>query len=137
VSRDNLNRRWIMGAFTYRLPHEPFRKPSKNEEEYFCRGRFAERRTAARQEAEARSSEDRLRLRELHQNRCPRCGEKLEHIRIKKAWADQCPVCEGVWLDRKVFCILTNQREQPLAAMFRWILVDQCLGDMRVENEDR
>jgi rubrerythrin len=126
-----------MGALTYRLHREPFRKPSKNEEEYFSRQSFEERRAAARRKAEARDSGDRSRLRELHQNRCPRCGEKLEHIQIGKAWADQCPVCEGVWLDKKVFCILTHQREQPLAAMFRWMLVDQCLGGMEIENGER
>lgn len=126
-----------MGALTYRLPHEPFRKPSKNEEEYFCRQRFEERRAAARREAESRDSEDRSRLRALHLNRCPRCGEKLEHIQIKKAWADQCPVCEGVWLDKEVFCVLTHQRAQPLAAMFRWMLVDQCMGEMEIENQER
>lgn len=126
-----------MGAFTYRLHHEPFRRPSKNEEEYFCRRRFEKRRAEARRKAESRDVEDRSRLRELHQNRCPRCGEKLEHVKIRKWWADQCPVCEGVWLDRKVFCILTHEREQPLAAMFRWMLVDQGMGEMQVEDADR
>lgn len=126
-----------MSPFTYRLHHEPFRRPSKNEEEYFCRERFEARRAIARSEAEARAAEDRSRLRDLHQNRCPRCGETLEHVRIRKAWADQCPVCEGVWLDREVFCILTHEREQPLAAMFRWMLVDQSMGEMHAEDTGR
>jgi len=120
-----------MGHFTYRLHHEPFRKPSKNEEEYFHRQAFEARRAAARKRAESRAEEERIRLKELHQGRCPRCGEPLEHVRIKEAWADQCPVCEGVWLDREVFRTLTQEREQPLAAMFRYMLVDQSMGEMR------
>lgn len=122
-----------MGPFTYRLHHEPFRKPSKNEEEYFHRQKFEERRRRARQRAEQRAEEERQALIERHKDRCPRCGERLEHIRIRKAWADQCPVCEGVWLDREVFCVLTQQKEQPLAALFRYILVDQCMGDIHTE----
>ena len=65
------------------------------------------------------AAEERAELMDLHRNRCPRCGERLEHIRIKKAWADQCPVCEGIWLDREVFCVLTHQKERVLAEIFR------------------
>lgn len=119
-----------MGSFTYRLHHEPFRKPSKNEEEYFHRKKFEERRMEARRKAEDRGDEERMRLMELHRNRCPRCGEKLEHIRIKKAWADQCPVCEGVWLDREVFCLLTHQKERVLTDIFRYILLDKSMGEI-------
>jgi len=126
-----------MGPFTHRLPHEPFRKPSKNEEEYFHRLRFYERRAKARKKAEAREEEERSRLRELHQGRCPRCGERLEHVRIHHAWADQCPVCEGVWLDWEVFCMLTHQDEQPLAAMFRYMLVDQAMGNIPKPEKTR
>jgi rubrerythrin len=123
-----------MSPFTYRLHHEPFRRPSKNEEEYFHRQAFEARRAAARKRAEARAAEERERLRKLHEGRCPRCGERLEHIQIKKAWADQCPVCEGVWLDREVFCALTHEKEQPLAAMFRYMLVDQGMGEISTEQ---
>jgi predicted Zn-ribbon and HTH transcriptional regulator len=122
-----------VSQFTYRLHREPFRKPSKNEEEYFYRQKFEKRRAKARRKAEARESEERERLVELHRDRCPRCGERLEHIRIKEAWADQCPLCEGVWLDREVFALLTHEKQQPLAAMFRYMLVDQAMGDIHVD----
>ena len=71
---------------------------------------------------------------ELHRDRCPRCGERLEHIRIKKAWADQCPVCEGVWLDREVSCMLTHKKEQVLTDIFRYILLDQCMGEIPTDQ---
>jgi hypothetical protein len=119
-----------MSTFTYRLRRESFRKPSKNERQYFHRRAFEERRAQARERAEAREHEERERLRALHRDRCPRCGEPLEHVRIRDLWADQCPVCEGVWLDREVFRTLTHEKEQPLAAMFRYMLVDQAMGDI-------
>jgi hypothetical protein len=119
-----------MGSFTYRYSHEPFRKPSKNEEEYFQRQKFDERRRKARKKAEERAVHERERLMELHKDRCPRCGERLEHIRIQKAWADQCPLCEGVWLDREVFCMLTHQKERALTDIFRYILVEQGMGEI-------
>jgi len=123
-----------MKSFTYRLPHEPFRKPSKNEEEYFQRQKFEERRQKARQKAEARADEEREHLKEVHKDRCPRCGERLEHIRIREAWADQCPVCEGVWLDREVFAMLTHQKGRVLNDIFRYILLEQSMGDIHPEE---
>ncbi len=122
-----------MPPFTYRLHHEPFRKPSRNEEAYFRRQEFLDRMARARRSARAREARERERLRTLHQGRCPRCGERLEHIRVRNAWADQCPVCEGVWLDRDVFCLLTHRKQQPLADVFRYLLVDQCLGEMHAD----
>lgn len=122
-----------MGPFTYRLHREPFRKPSRNEEEYFHHQVFLARKIAARQRASERAEEERLRLKELHWNRCPRCGERLEAFRTRRVQADQCPVCGGVWLEQEVFNSLTHKRGQNLAALFRYVLADQTMGEMHAD----
>jgi hypothetical protein len=38
---------------------------------------------------------------------------------------------------KEVLCILTHQRQQPPAPIFRWMLVDQCLGAMEIKNGER
>ena len=122
-----------MAPFTYRLHHEPFRKPSKNEEEYFHRQAFLSRKVAARERAQERAQEERERLKELHRNRCPRCGEKLEAFRTKRVKADQCPICGGVWLDHDTFDSLTHEKGENLSALFRYVLVDQTMGEMHAD----
>jgi len=119
-----------MAPFTYRLHHEPFRKPSKNEEEYFHRKVFQARKAAARERAAEREEGEREELRRLHQGRCPQCGEPLEEFRTKRVQADQCPVCGGVWLTQQAFQALTHERGQALAALFRYVLVDQTMGEI-------
>jgi len=122
-----------MAPFTYRLHHEPFRKPSKNEEEYFHRQVFHARKAAARKRARERADEDREQLRELHRNRCPRCGEMLESFRTRRVQADQCPVCGGVWLAKEVFDSLTHEKGRHLSALFRYVLAEQTMGEMHAD----
>jgi hypothetical protein len=41
--------------------------------------------------------------REASLGRCPRCGTKLVQRRVKQLSVDDCPSCQGVWLDRGEF----------------------------------
>lgn len=126
-----------MTGFTHRLPHEPWSKPSRNEEEYFHRLEYEERRRKAQRKEEQRRAEERERLRELHQDHCPRCGAKLVHIRLRDAWADQCPSCRGIWLDRDMFELFTHRAKNPLAQWFRSVLLERSLGELPTEKEGR
>jgi len=96
-----------MSEFTHKLPHQPWSKPSRNEQEYFHREEFKSRMATARQREARRADEERRRWIEAHANHCPRCGGFLEEIRTAEGTADQCPNCLGVWLDRQTFDRLT------------------------------
>lgn len=126
-----------MYEFTHRLPHGPWSKPSRNEEEYFHRLEFRQRREEARRREAERARAEAERLREVHRDRCPRCGVKLEPFRFHHARADQCPVCGGVWVTREVFEELTRSERGPLTELFRDVLVDHSLGGLRDPPRER
>jgi hypothetical protein len=120
-----------MPEFTHRLPHQPWGKPSRNEEEYFHREALKSRMAVAR-EREARSAQElRRRWLEDHANHCPKCGGHLEEIRMVEATADQCPSCLGVWLDRDTFDRLTHPekpRDDYLTAILREVFLEYTTG---------
>ena len=74
-------------------------KPSSQEEEYFARHEFEKKKRAAEERERKLKDEERARLRELHQMRCPKCGMELAEIQYKKTKIDKCMSCAGVWLD--------------------------------------
>ena len=44
-------------------------------------------------------AEEKKRLKELHNMRCPKCGMELIAIDYKGIEVDKCSECEGIWLD--------------------------------------
>ncbi|MCG6957733.1 MAG: zf-TFIIB domain-containing protein [Gemmatimonadetes bacterium] len=121
-----------MSELTHKLSHQPWSKPSRNEEEYFHREEFHHRMEKARRREASRSAEERERLRELHWGRCPRCGAKLEAIRMAQGTAQQCPACLGVWLERETFDLLTHPegKDDYLTGVFREVLLLYTTGSI-------
>lgn len=128
-----------MYELIHKLPNAPWRKPSENEEEYFRRMEFHQRRLRARSREQEKEDAERKRQRALHEGHCPGCGAELEHLRIRGVRADQCPVCHGVWLEKEVFDDLTGPEEEtdPLAKLFRDVFLDASLGDIAGLEVDR
>jgi uncharacterized protein len=122
-----------MSEFTHRLPHQPWGKPSRNEEQYFHREEFKSRMAVARVREARRAFEERQRWIEAHANHCPKCGGRLEEIRTAEGAADQCPSCLGVWLDHETFDRLTHP-EKPgddyLTSLFREVLLEYTTGSV-------
>jgi hypothetical protein len=119
-----------MSEFTHRLPHQPWSKPSRNEEEYFHRDEFRHRMEVARQRETDRAAAERERWLESHRDRCPKCGGHLQLVETDHARADQCPKCLGVWLDHETFDQLTHphQKNAYLTMVFRDILLQFTTG---------
>jgi hypothetical protein len=122
-----------MTEFTHRLPHQPWSKPSRNEEEYFHRDEFRHRMELARQREAEREGDERARWLESHRNHCPKCGSRLEVMETEDARADQCPQCLGVWLDHDTFDRLTHPEEKNayLTMVFRDILLQFTTGKVK------
>lgn len=122
-----------MSEFTHRLPHHPWSKPSRNEDEYFRREDFRARMEAARQRETEREQEERQKLRDAHQGHCPACGSKLERVSVDDGSAEQCPSCLGVWLDHGLFDRLTHPHEKNeyLTGIFRGILLQWTTGELK------
>ena len=120
-----------MSEFTHRLPHQPWGKPSRNEEAYFRGEEFKSRMAVAREREARRAQEERRRWIEAHADRCPKCGAPLEAIRTAEAKAEQCPSCLGVWLDHTDFDRLTHPEKPPddyLTVLLRELLLQYSTG---------
>ena len=128
-----------MSQITHKLPHQPWSKPSRNEEEYFHRQEFHHRMEKARHREAARGDEERLRLLELHRGHCPRCGAELESIRLAQGTAQQCPSCLGVWMDHETFDRLTHPEDKDdyLTGIFRDVLLQYTTGSIPSEPGQR
>jgi Zn-finger nucleic acid-binding protein len=119
-----------MSEFTHRLPHQPWPKPSRNEDHYFHREEFRQRMEAARHREARREMEDRKRWLAEHEGHCPGCGGVLEPIDTGDGSAQQCPNCLGVWLDHETFDRLTHPHEKNeyLTGILREMLLEWTTG---------
>ena len=74
-------------------------KPSNKEEEYIFRQEQEHRRRAAREAAARQEEGERQRQKEAHWMHCPKCGSTLQEVEYSGVRIDQCPGCQGVFLD--------------------------------------
>ncbi len=74
-------------------------KPTEQEEAFFVRREFEEAKKVVRQRQNLLETEERLKLKELHYMRCPKCGMELVEIDYRGIKVDRCTACDGVWLD--------------------------------------
>ena len=125
-----------MSEFTHRLPHQPWSKPSRNEQEYFHREEFQSRMSAARQREAVREQQERRRWLDAHEGHCPKCGGVLEGIHTVEGRVDQCPNCLGVWLDHEMFDRLTHPTEKNayLTGILREVILEWTTGEAKVKG---
>jgi len=74
-------------------------KPTEKEEEYFAREEFNRATKIEQKRQKEIETENRLKLKELHFMRCPKCGMQLVEIDYRGIKIDKCTACEGIWLD--------------------------------------
>lgn len=74
-------------------------KTSPKEEEYMFHQELERRRRAAREAAARQEEGERQRQKEAHWMHCPKCGSTLQEIQYRSVRIDQCPGCQGVFLD--------------------------------------
>jgi uncharacterized protein with PIN domain len=74
-------------------------KPSEKEDEYITRKEYQRLKQLEEEKHKKLAAEEKIRLKELHYMRCPKCGMELIAIDYKKIEVDKCSECEGVWLD--------------------------------------
>lgn len=76
-----------------------FEKPSKSEDEYFARLEMEKRKQRAAEQNAKMATEEKERVRKLHWMKCPKCGMDLTTIDFQGVKIDQCPSCNGTFLD--------------------------------------
>jgi hypothetical protein len=94
-------------------------KPSEQEEEYFARLEFEKKRRIIEEEREKLEKGEKRRLKELHFMHCPKCGSKLIEIEYRKVKIDECPICQGFWLDWGELEEVITEKDSFLGGMLR------------------
>ena len=72
---------------------------SDKEEEYFLRKEAEKLKALAEKHRREFEEAERIRLKEIHFMRCPKCGMELNEIEFREIKIDKCMSCGGVWLD--------------------------------------
>lgn len=75
------------------------RKPSSKEDEYFLRLEVDRIQRLRREHQEELAEQEKLRLKQLHYMRCPKCGMELTTSTMADVEIDVCPDCRGIFLD--------------------------------------
>ena len=74
-------------------------KPNKHEDEYIWVQELQQRMAKLKEQQQAESEAEKLRLKEAHWMHCPKCGQKVSPEKCGSVEIDVCPSCKGVWLD--------------------------------------
>ena len=74
-------------------------KPSRAEDEYFAKQELERRKEWAKEREAKMASEEKQKRKEQHWMKCPKCGMDLSTIELHGVKIDQCPSCNGTWLD--------------------------------------
>jgi uncharacterized protein (UPF0212 family) len=74
-------------------------KPSTTEDEYFVREDAEKKRKIALDLKKALEKDELKRLKDLHFMHCPKCGMKLQEVKMRGVDVDVCFSCHGVFLD--------------------------------------
>lgn len=91
-------------------------KPSRAEDEYFAKQELERRRKWAAEQAQKMAEEEKVRAKELHWMKCPKCGMDLGEISLHGVKVDQCSFCGGIYLDAGEIEQIMQQGEQGIAA---------------------
>lgn len=74
-------------------------KPSETEEEYFARMEYEKLKKIQEEGQKKLAADQKIKEKELHYMKCPKCGMNLVEVDYKKIKVDKCSACEGLWLD--------------------------------------
>ena len=74
-------------------------KPTQTEEEYFARENAERLRKIAAEQKKSLGQDERDKLKQLHDMRCPKCGMELVEIELRDIKVDRCVACQGIFFD--------------------------------------
>lgn len=72
---------------------------SANEEEYFAKEEIEKRKALAEKIRAELKAEELEKLKKQHWMHCAKCGFEMHSVVFKGVTIEQCPNCEGIYLD--------------------------------------
>jgi hypothetical protein len=80
---------------------------------------FAERdRELIAKLKQAQAAEQERTIRELARSRCPHCGERLCQRLVHGVIIEECPTCQGIWLDKAKLRVVSPRRGEEWIGQF-------------------
>lgn len=74
-------------------------KVTDTEDEYFARQEIERKKQWEAERASKMEAEEKQRLKDLHQMKCPKCGMDLHPLEYRGLTLDRCVSCNGTWFD--------------------------------------
>jgi len=74
-------------------------KPSSREDEYFIKMDLEKSNKLRSELDQTREEEEKMKRKEAHWMKCPKCGSDLKEINFQNVMIDKCDECKGIWLD--------------------------------------
>lgn len=103
------------------MPDRGPNKPSKPEDEFFTKEDAEKKRRLAQEVAKQLAADERKRLRDLHHMHCPKCGLKMQEVRLRGMDVEVCFACGGIFLDKgEIDIIAAPQQKGIMAAILNW-----------------
>lgn len=94
-------------------------KEKAEEDRYFAE--IDRKRLAKLREQE--SDEQEQTIRDIAKDRCPKCGVRLEARKVAQVEVDECPQCQGMWLDKGEMEALSQGEQQTWLSHMLSVLV--------------
>ena len=96
-------------------------KPSTTEDEYFVREDAEKKRRIALEMKKQLAADQQAALKELHYMHCPKCGMKMQTVRMGNIDVDACFSCGGVFLDKGEMDVIAQpQQKGIMGAILNW-----------------
>jgi predicted Zn-ribbon and HTH transcriptional regulator len=75
------------------------KKPNSKENEYFMNINLEKSNKIRKELNQARAKEEKMKCKEAHWMKCPKCGFDLKEVNLQNVMIDKCDECKGIWLD--------------------------------------
>lgn len=96
-------------------------RPSATEDEFFAKEDVEKKRKLALQVAKQMAADEKKRLRDLHHMHCPRCGMKMQEMKLHSFQVDVCFSCGGAFLGQgEMKHIAAPAQKGVMAAILNW-----------------
>ena len=103
------------------MPDRGPTKPSSSEDEFFAKEDAEKKRRLAQEVTRQLAADERKRLRDLHFMHCPKCGLKMQEVRLRGMDVEVCFSCGGIFLDKgEIDVIAAPQQKGIMGAILNW-----------------
>ena len=100
-----------------KMPQDPRKKKLTREEESFAEQELTKRASLREKLNQEREESRQRQEKEAHWMKCPKCGGELQEKQFEHVMIDQCPSCQGIWLDAGEMELLLHAHQSVVSSI--------------------